>query len=137
MKKNTLLSICLLVFAGILFSSCKKDTPAPPPSQAELIKGTWSLVNQKMIVVVNGEEVSSETYIGKPQDFLDFGNTGKVTIHIDGEEDVSSFVVLANSKILIDDEEGTITQLNANTCTITFTFATEDGFEKLIINLKK
>ncbi len=133
MKKFNLLAICLMLLGGALFTACKKDKP----TQEDLIVGKWKVATIDNESSINGNKVSSETYIGKITDFILFGNDNKVQKNIDGTEDFSEYKILPNNKIMINNEIGSIKQLTANTCTIYFISTNNNLTQEQTLNLTK
>jgi PBP1b-binding outer membrane lipoprotein LpoB len=132
MKKN--LFVTALILTAVFFSSCKKDKPE---TTAHKVQHKWTYVSS----VENDHDATGDnitTTPGDSGDYIMFNSNGTVTSFMDNQTDTSTYSVISDTQIAIDNELYTIKILSSNQLVLyvkEITSTTE--YSELTINLKR
>jgi hypothetical protein len=144
--KNLFYAFYLLLL--VIVTSCnKKDIQTNP------LVGKWKIINDSSSITgsLDGANRSSN-YIGTPNDYYNFTSNGNLYIGQNSSSDTGKYSLITNNQVqIIMFVEGgisfganggirgtyAITNLSANTVTLTLSGLTPEGQELEILNLKK
>ena len=91
------ISFGLIAIVAFFLTSCKKDSA---DSNATIL-GKWNIVTDSTYATVGCCYEYKKFYAGKPNDYFDFRNDGKLYIKENTTLDTANYQLTANSKIFI------------------------------------
>jgi hypothetical protein len=92
-KMSLLAALVLILFSY----GCKKDEDKPATVKEKVV-GKWTFEKIDYVDFINGErDEYSEPAL--PGDYFDFRSDGKMTVHIDGDEDEGTWSLVNDNKI--------------------------------------
>lgn len=113
MKKITTLAVLVLLVTFYLPACKKKDKQQ---TTLEKIQGIWQIDT-----VIQNDHISSEdnidTLAGDPGNIADFRTDGKVYLNIQSEADTSTYNLISDTKIVLD--QATINEVTYDIITLT------------------
>ncbi len=98
--KTKLIIITLLI--SMSFMACKKESTTQPKTTLEKILGKWKLVTTVTNDFYNGSP-HLDTIVWPAGDYIDFRIDGKAYGYNSGSYDTSTYGIINNSKLWIDD----------------------------------
>ena len=127
MKKLLLFA---MLFATVTMTSCSKSASSTSTPATLTLVGKWKLVGY-----ISKAGTTTDTYVGKAADYVDFKSNGTVETFIDGETHNTPYTI-SGSNLILDGETYTI-GLAATTASLYYS-ALENGTRyETTINLKK
>ncbi|MEJ7912748.1 MAG: hypothetical protein WKF70_06315 [Chitinophagaceae bacterium] len=101
--KKFIYTLSLTVIAGIFLAGCSKKSDDPDSGDitkvTQMLEGKWVFASYtKNNHRSSRDNVSSTS--GSPGDYVTFANDGKVMLRLLGYDDVSTYSVRANNKLL-------------------------------------
>lgn len=98
-----------ILAAVVMAASCDKNNDKPANSTLLKIQAKWKVSSIKLDA---GEEDS--TYTGVTADYIDFRTDGKVYTNIANEKDTSIYVLVNDTKLVVDGDTALIKQLSSS-----------------------
>ena len=119
-----------MLFATVTITSCSKSASSTSTPATLTLVGKWKLVGY-----ISKAGTTTDTYVGKAADYVDFKSNGTVETFIDGETNNTPYTI-SGSNLILDGETYTI-GLAATTASLYYS-ALENGTRyETTINLKK
>jgi hypothetical protein len=125
------------MFALLFFTGCQKDLNGTDQATEKKIHWKWQV--ESLVINENISGVSNtRTYAGKPEDYVDFRNDGKMYTFFNNVQDISDYEIKDEKTIFIDGDAAKIHILTETT----FVFSSKDetgsiGYVEVVYNLKK
>lgn len=135
----------ILVFgiAVVALSSCSKDSSTTPDpvvkTKTQLIQQKW-IMDKQYVIDFDGVSTLDTTfsYSGSGGDYIEFSTNGKAYTSFLGELDSTTYHIINDDSIKIDDVSFRITTLTETDFDLLSTDTDTDGsYEKVILELKK
>ena len=98
-----------IAIVTLVITACKKEKDKP----ASLVN-KWSVVNTRVVEMVNGTVLYEENYTGVAEDYVDFRSDNKLYSSIDGVSDVVPYQLIGTDKVVIDGDTFLIQSLTTN-----------------------
>ena len=119
-----------MLFATVTMASCSKSASSTSTPATLTLVGKWKLVSY-----ISKAGTTTDTYVGKAADYVDFKSNGIAEAFVDGETTNTPYSI-GGSNLILDGQTYTI-GLAANTASLYYS-ALENGtrYEETI-NLKK
>ncbi len=93
----------LLLFTGIMISSCLKQAENVGPVQSNSLTGKWRIVSDSTIIqfwgLWNARADTGVNYAGKPVDYYNFLASGTLYTFANGVLDTATYKALTNDTI--------------------------------------